>query len=163
MPSVPASSIHTSTLPAMNECWQEALHLAQREAHARGSSLILNTLPEGCFYYLEKGRLTILHGAADGSMKENSRPIRAASKLSTRSGRPVRRVPSASAATAVETERAMTLRAGIPQFMPAMTTAGRRARRKVMLLFQMVRPQCQNGGALTARSVCCMIFAPVWK
>lgn len=107
--------------------------------------------------------MTSHHGAADGSMKENSRPIRAASKLSTRSGRPVRRVPSASAATAVETERAMTLRAGIPQFMPAMTTAGRRARRKVMLLFQMVRPQCQNGGALTARSVCCMIFAPVWK
>ena len=69
MPSVPASSIHTSTLPAMNECWQEALHLAQREAHARGSYLVLNTLPEGCFYYLEKGRLTILHGAADGSVQ----------------------------------------------------------------------------------------------
>lgn len=69
MPNVPASSIHTSTLPVMNKCWEEVLHLAQREEHARGNYLVLNSLPEGSFYYLEKGRLTILHGAVDGKVQ----------------------------------------------------------------------------------------------
>ena len=69
MPIVPTASIHTSTLPAMDQSWEEVLHLAVREEHSRGSYLILNSLPEGNFYYLEKGRLNILHGAVNGKVR----------------------------------------------------------------------------------------------
>lgn len=69
MPTVPAASIHTSTLPALNRCWEKVLHLAQKESYPRGRYLVLNALPEGSFYYLEKGRLNILHGAVNGRVQ----------------------------------------------------------------------------------------------
>ena len=59
----------------------------------------------------------------------------------------------ASAATAVAVDRAMTRRAGIPQLTTAIIAAGIRAASIQRMALSMVRPQCQNGGALTARSV----------
>lgn len=69
MSTVSTASIHTSMLPALNRCWEEVLHLAVREEYPRGRYLVLNTLPEGSFYYLEKGRLNILHGAVNGKVQ----------------------------------------------------------------------------------------------
>lgn len=69
MSTVSAASIHTSLLPGLNRCWEEVLHLAARQEHPRGRYLVLNTLPVGSFYYLQKGRLNILHGAVNGKVR----------------------------------------------------------------------------------------------
>ena len=69
MPSVPESAILTATIPGINEMWSQLLFLAARQDHARGTSLYLYDDPEHSFYFLEKGRITILHGAANGRIQ----------------------------------------------------------------------------------------------
>ena len=69
MPPVPASAIHTSTLPGLNKIWEKVLSLAQKQEHGKGRYLTPNIVPTGTFFYLEKGRLTILHGAVNGKVQ----------------------------------------------------------------------------------------------
>ena len=69
MPSVPESAILTATIPGINEMWSQLLFLAARQDHARGTYLYLYDDPEHSFYFLEKGRITILHGAANGRIQ----------------------------------------------------------------------------------------------
>jgi len=69
MHPVPESAVLTATLPDVNGIWSQLLHLASRQEHPRGSYLYLYNDPEHSFYYLEKGRVTILHGAANGRIQ----------------------------------------------------------------------------------------------
>ena len=58
-----------SSHPGLNKIWEKVLSLAQKQEHGKGRYLILNTVPTGTFFYLEKGRLTILHGAVNGKVQ----------------------------------------------------------------------------------------------
>ena len=69
MPSVPESAILTATIPGINQMWAQLLFLAARQEHARGTYLYLYDDPEHSFYFLEKGRVTILHGATNGQVQ----------------------------------------------------------------------------------------------
>ena len=64
--TVPAASIHTATIPDMNKVWEETLHLATSRTYPRGYYLMLKEAATFDFYYISKGRITILHGAANG-------------------------------------------------------------------------------------------------
>ncbi|HJD97647.1 Crp/Fnr family transcriptional regulator [Mailhella massiliensis] len=69
MSSVPQSAILTATIPGINGMWAQLLHLAARQEHGRGNYLYLYDDPKHSFYYLERGRITILHGAANGQIQ----------------------------------------------------------------------------------------------
>lgn len=69
MPSVPESAILTATIPGINQMWAQLLFLAAKQEHARGTYLYLYDDPEHSFYFLEKGRVTILHGATNGQVQ----------------------------------------------------------------------------------------------
>lgn len=69
MPFVPESSILTATVPDLNSMWSQMLSLASRQEHRKGSYLYLYNDPEHSFYFLEKGRITILHGASNGQIQ----------------------------------------------------------------------------------------------
>lgn len=66
MHTVPESAILTATLPDINGMWAQTLFLAARQEHSKGTYLYLYDDPQHSFYYLEQGRITILHGAANG-------------------------------------------------------------------------------------------------
>lgn len=69
MPSVPESAILTATIPGINQMWAQLLFLAAKQEHTRGTYLYLYDDPEHSFYFLEKGRVTILHGATNGQVQ----------------------------------------------------------------------------------------------
>ena len=69
MSSVPESAVLTATIPGVNSMWAQLLFLAARQTHGKGSHLYLYDDPKHSFYYLEKGRVTILHGATNGRVQ----------------------------------------------------------------------------------------------
>ena len=69
MPAVPESAILTATIPDVNNMWAQLLFLASKEERRKGTYLYLYDDPEQSFYYLEKGRVTILHGATNGHVQ----------------------------------------------------------------------------------------------
>ncbi len=69
MVQVPDAAILTASVPALNEKWAGLLHLAKREEHPRGSSIYPYGDSEHSFYFLESGRLTILHGSVSGRVQ----------------------------------------------------------------------------------------------
>lgn len=70
MPSAPESAILTATIPGINQMWAQLLFLAAKQEHARGTYRYLYDDPEHSFYFLEKGRVTILHGATNGRVQD---------------------------------------------------------------------------------------------
>lgn len=68
MTDVPASAIHTATLPGINQEWATARAYGTKISWSKG--YYFNPyLGEKSFYYLEAGSLVILHGAANGQVR----------------------------------------------------------------------------------------------
>lgn len=68
MTDVPASAIHTATLPGINREWAGVCHLGARISWKKG--YYCNPyVGEKSFYYLGAGSLLILHGAANGQVR----------------------------------------------------------------------------------------------
>ena len=71
MPRISAISFHTAVLPPLNLCWKEVLDLADKLEFSQGTQLTLNTERENFFYFLEQGRLSLVHDTENGK----TRPI----------------------------------------------------------------------------------------
>ena len=71
MPRISAISFHTAVLPPLNLCWKEVLDLADKLEFSQGTQLTLNTERENFFYFLEHGRLSLVHDTENGK----TRPI----------------------------------------------------------------------------------------
>ena len=68
MTDVPASAIHTATLPGINREWAGACRFGTRISWKKGT-YFNPYVGEKSFYYLGAGRLIILHGAANGQVR----------------------------------------------------------------------------------------------
>lgn len=69
MPHISAVSFYTAMLPPLNQCWEEVLHLAEKLQYPRGHQLTLNTMRENYFYFLEKGRISLVHDTENGKTR----------------------------------------------------------------------------------------------
>ena len=69
MPKISATSFHTAALPPLNQCWKEVLDLADKLEFPQGSQLTLNTERENFFYFLEHGRLSLVHDTENGKTR----------------------------------------------------------------------------------------------
>ena len=69
MPKISAISFHTAALPPLNQCWKEVLDLADKLEFSQGTQLTLNTERENFFYFLEHGRLSLVHDTENGKTR----------------------------------------------------------------------------------------------
>lgn len=68
MANVPASAIHTATLPGINREWAKLREYGTLLSWKRGTHF-QPYIGEKSFYYLEAGSLIIMHGAANGQIR----------------------------------------------------------------------------------------------
>lgn len=69
MLKISSVSFYTAALPPLNQCWKEVLDLADTLEFPQGSQLTLNTERENFFYFLEHGRLSLVHDTENGKTR----------------------------------------------------------------------------------------------
>lgn len=71
MTHIPDALFYTATVPSVSQIWEQALSFGEKLCYASGTYLFPYNEQNNNFFYLQKGKLTILHDAANGK----SRPM----------------------------------------------------------------------------------------
>lgn len=66
MPHISSLSFYTATLPPLNKEWEEVFQFTTELEYPQGTQLTLNTERENFFYFLEKGRISLVHDTENG-------------------------------------------------------------------------------------------------